>query len=208
MSTLNRNHQILLGILLICFTGCNTQPKTATTQDWVYHIDKNESYETKALNLHDIATVDYIKLETTPDCLMDETAYLRHIQLTDNYIFILNSGVVFRFDRDGKFLNKIDRRGNGPEEYIAAFSVVIDDTQKEVLFYDQATYNLLKYSYNGKFINSINMGAYISQMALLGGDTLACYSGYSETDPAYTLRSSSDGKIIKTFSGIDRKSVV
>ena len=46
------------------------------------------------------------------------------------------------------------------------------------------------------------MGSYIKHIGFLGGDTLACFSGNVGNDPTYTLRSSSDGRILKLLSGV------
>ena len=209
----NLHSPILLNILFICFMGCNTGNRTGTVvetpgntinPDWVYYIDKNKSYEKKNLILQDIATVDYIKLETTPDCLLDNINYFKHIQLTDDFIFIFSNNAIFRFERNGKFLNKIDRKGRGPEEYINARSITIDYIREEIFILDAPTFKLLKYSYDGKFINSVNLKKAI-QIGFLGGDTLACYSDYIKEEPAYSLRSSIDGRILKSFSDINQK---
>ena len=215
---MNNSNRILLSILFVCFAGCNTKPHNTTTAnvdtnesgainaDWVYYIDKNKSYEKKNLYIQDIATVDYIKLETTPDCLLGSTSSFINILLTDKYIFFaMEDNVIFRYDYNGKFYNKINREGRGPEEYGDITSIAIDDVREEVLVYDASSYKLFKYSYDGKFINSVNMGSYIKQIGFLGGDTLACFSGNTGNLPAHTLRSSSDGRILKSLSGIHNK---
>ena len=207
-------NRIIIIALFICFTGCNTKTKTPAgsagtsnytiNPDWVYYIEKNESYEKKNLILQDIATVDYIKLETTPDCFLGEVDFFNDVQLMDSCIFITSEFIVFRFDRNGKFLSKITRRGRGPNEYRSLKSVGIDHIKKEVLIYDYIGDKLLKYDYDGKFINSIDLKD-VNRIGFLGGDTLACYSENIRTEPAYSLRSSVDGRILKSFSEINQK---
>ena len=213
INILKCRNPILLSILFICFTGCNTGTRTGIVvktpgntinPDWVYYIEKNKSYEKKNLILQDVATVDYIKLETTPDGLLDGAVNCKHIELTDNYIFIVINNIISRFDRNGKFLNKIDRIGQGPGEYINIRSITVDYIREEILIYDGPTRRLLKYSYEGKFINSVDINGVV-QIGFLGGDTLAYYSSNRKTEPIYSLRSSIDGRILKSFSDINQK---
>ena len=64
-----------------------------------------------------------IPLETTDDILMGD---IKSIKIYDDTYFILDSrNVIFRFDKDGKYLSKIARQGRGHGEYLDIRSIDI-----------------------------------------------------------------------------------
>jgi hypothetical protein len=74
--------------------------------------------------------VEYIPLETTPDCLLGGN----FVDITPslNGYFIKYLDVVYRFSDDGKFLCRINTVGRGPNEYKCK-SFFVDDTNKIIV---------------------------------------------------------------------------
>ena len=68
--------------------------------------------------------IDIVPLETTEHSLLSTIV---DVFITDKEIFIwdLKNGI-FRFSRDGTFLNKIGKRGQGPGEYLYVNQMIID----------------------------------------------------------------------------------
>ena len=69
---------------------------------------------------------------------------------------------IFHFDKNGKFLNKIGSKGQGPEEYLQGLFAFGD--WKNKLLYVQNWTTLTCYGFDGTFVRSIptpqlNMGA-------------------------------------------------
>lgn len=66
-------------------------------------IDITKEYPKKKLVLQDIATAEYIPLETSDKVLLDGVATL-HCSFTEHYIttYNANEGQIFVFDRKGK----------------------------------------------------------------------------------------------------------
>lgn len=101
--------------------------------------------------------IRYVPLETTDDCLMNNEFYIMQYTGED----IITSGI-FHFDKNGKFLNKIGNKGQGPEEYLQGLFAFGD--WKNKLLYVQNWTTLTCYGFDGKFVKSIptpqlNMGA-------------------------------------------------
>ena len=96
------------------------------------------------------SSIELIPLETKSECLIDLHIY---ISVTDSFIFKNGNFILYAFDRSGKFLNQIGRRGNGPEEYRMASHIFLNYDKTSILV--DNIINILEYEFNGKFIRSI-----------------------------------------------------
>ena len=78
-------------------------------------------------------SIEYVPLETTPDCLID---YWPLFYVTNDYIVVsCVSKKAFLFDRkSGRFIHEIGRKGEGPGEYYGFWSVS-GFCEKEQLLY-------------------------------------------------------------------------
>ena len=136
--------------------------------------DENPAY---AIELKDIITsVNYIPLETNSKILIDELVDIgnQYLRVTDNYL-VLNS---LLFNKSGKYIRTIGRQGNGPGEYLAIRDVTIDDEGKRVFIYDHWKHNVLCYSFDGNFQQSIkdSMVTYQSGFSYVDKNKLLFYS--------------------------------
>ena len=124
----------------------------------VINLAKAISESPKEIMLNELASdIRYVPLETTDDCLMNNEFYI--IQYTGEDI--ITSGI-FHFDKNGKFLNKIGSKGQGPEEYLQGLFAFGD--WKNKLLYVQNWTTLTCYGFDGTFVRSVptpqlNMGA-------------------------------------------------
>lgn len=89
-----------------------------------------------------------IKLETTTESLI---AKIEKIAFYNNNIYILDfvQSCLFVFDEEGDFLYKIDKKGDGPKNYIYLTDFHIDQNNKLLYLYDGIKGEILKYSING-----------------------------------------------------------
>lgn len=110
--------------------------------------------EIQNINLSDIVfDVKAVKLETNSDCLIGYFSSLIHID--QDYIFFeTDNKTILIFDSTGKFINKIDSFGNGPNEYNNIISTAVDTNKKEVYIMDNN--KVLVFGYDCKFIRKIN----------------------------------------------------
>lgn len=101
-----------LSILLIT-TGCKRLDQTA---DDLITVDvTNNSFPKKELALQDFMDVEYIPLETNDDFVNQGfvQAIGKEFILVKNY---RDDGDIFVYDRTGKAIRKINRKGQGGEE--------------------------------------------------------------------------------------------
>lgn len=91
-----------------------------------------------------------IRLETNDKCLLSANAYL--LNVTPKYIVIGDKTSFYFFNAEnGSFLSVMDRKGNGPEEYVDIFSRFFDE-EKELIYV--ATPNKTKlYKPDGTFVS-------------------------------------------------------
>ena len=104
-----------------------------------------------------------IPLETTDDCLLGD---LEKIYESDGRLYILdmNRTTVFVFDISGKFLYKIERRGQGPEEYLEVSDFDVMDGVIYVL--SRVNKRILAYDKNGKCVKIIPLKAWYDNLAV------------------------------------------
>lgn len=101
---------IFLLFALLTTTGCKKQNQTAG--DLVTVDVTKTSFPKKELVLQDFMDVEYIPLETN-----DEFVNQGHVQAVgEKYILVKNynnDGDIFVYDRSGKAIRKINRKGQG-----------------------------------------------------------------------------------------------
>ena len=129
-------------IILVLFSSCSGKQTTQQVQEEnksqeksFYTIDLSKDFsgsDNQTLLLSDIVEdVEYVKLETTDDCLVAGNSYAC-IFATDEDIYVLNKYKdykLFRFDRKtGKFISRIGSIGQGPKEMINPCFVFAKDS--------------------------------------------------------------------------------
>lgn len=136
-----------------------------------------------------VRNIEYIVLETTPECLLDKDY---KIELTNEYIFIFDYLNLYRFSNTGKFLNKIGRMGRGPGEYLRlGADFAVDDVKKEVYLLDFFGNKILVHQYDGTYLREIKLQFSGQFMSLLSNNHLVHhnigYTYFSRNEDTYEL---------------------
>ena len=89
-----------------------------------------------------------VRLETTDSLLFNGKASCLYV--VSDYLFVadLKQNIIFRYDKQGKFIN---RKGQGPEEYITLANIYFNDN--EIYVCDLT--KMLVYDFNGKYLKTI-----------------------------------------------------
>ena len=122
------------------------------------HIDFYSAYKnrTPILLTSQIADdIEFIPLETTEDCLIGN--FIRNIVVTQKDIIVFDYDGCYHFNRQGKFLNKIGAKGNGPGEYTQPMSIVVDTLNHWVYFSDYHSGRFVKYDYSGRYLADLKV---------------------------------------------------
>lgn len=147
------NQKIIQNILIVTLSSlilaCAEQ-KSGNTSHIIY-FDTKECVE--KFDMKDITdgTFSIIPLETTDDCLISK---IDKIEIKNNRIYIMDqlAQSVYVFDMDGKYLNKIHKRGQGPGEYANlsymtvtdSSVIIIDHLAEKHLEYDLLSLNYIR----------------------------------------------------------------
>ena len=146
-----------------------------------------------------VDSISYIQLETNDSCLISEIEYL---YVVNDEIFIkdMKGGGILRFDNHGRYLSKISKFGSGPGEFNRIHNFDIDKTQKNIYIYDDLRKNLLRYTFDGKFLSEIRIKDYIRDFALLGNnDFIFLHSDYNTKEQQGIWYANNKGKFIKSI---------
>ena len=185
-------------IILFVMTGCGGG--NSSTDDFIT-VDVNKSYSSKKeLILQDFMDVEYIALETNDEFVNQGfvQAVGKEFILVKNY---RDDGDIFVYDRTGKAIRKINRKGQGGEEYISCRSVTLDEENNEMFINDHFAKKIKVYDLEGNFKRSIKQkegGNTMFYWEIFNYDkeNLICYDELNEEIP-FLLVSKQDGSITK-----------
>lgn len=189
--------KLFLTIILFVVTGCGE--RQSDSDDFIaVDITKKPSSK-KELILQDFMDVEYIPLETKVDFL--NRGFVQDIG--EKIILVTNQddGDIFIYDRTGKAIRKINRRGQGGEEYISCFNIILDENNEEVFVNDISLQKIHVYDLNGSFKRSFkhkNGGGTLFYNDIFNYDknNLICYDQFNKEIP-FVLISKQDGRVIK-----------
>jgi hypothetical protein len=160
-----------LVVLLLFIVGCGSKKST----DELIIVDVSESYPKKELILQDFMEVEYIALETSDEFITQGLVK----DAGKEYLLVQNrnyDGDIFIFERkSGKGLRKINRQGQGPEEYVRINDITLDEANDEIFV--RSMNKILVYDLYGKFKRSLNFSEDVSYTNIYNfdKDNLICY---------------------------------
>ncbi|WP_085536518.1 6-bladed beta-propeller [Massilibacteroides vaginae] len=187
-------------LLMILFIGAGCGQRQSGNDDLVLvDITKTPSSK-KELILQDFMDVEYIALETN-----DEFVNQGFVQaIGEKNILVRNykdDGDIFVYDRTGKALRKINRKGQGGEEYTGVFNMILDEDNDEMFVSDIYAKKIVVYDMYGTFKRSFKHkegtgSQFYIDMFNYDKDHLICYDEYNEEIP-FLIISKQDGKVVK-----------
>ena len=155
-----KSKNLILGTILLILMGCE-----GNKSDSLITVDVTADYPKKELILQDFIDVEYVLLETT-----DEFIVKGKIADVGKDILVLTNvrqGEILIFDRStGKGLKKINRRGQGPEEYILPFNVHLNKEEDEMFVNDGPSSKIQVYDLDGNYKRTIpyKQGALVTNL--------------------------------------------
>jgi len=171
---------ISLGVILFILAGCGENKQT--TEDLIF-VDVTKSYPKREMLLHYFLDVEYISLETNDNFITSA-----NIQAIGQKIMIFTNlrmdGDIFIFDRNGKALRKINRWGQGPEEYAFIKNVILDEDNGEMHVNDIFSSKIAVYDLVGNFKRSFRYkdGIGLDQIGNFDKDNWICHDSYYSYD--------------------------
>jgi len=125
---------------------------------------KDENYTTIVQGLPSINDIiefdeyfeisEIIPLETNDSSIID----FIHKVLIDDYLFIKGVGAVYKFNKAGKFISKIEKEIDGPNNFMNLTDVILLSDQNRIWIYDSNKRNILQFDYDFNFEINYNLG--------------------------------------------------
>ncbi|WP_313382192.1 6-bladed beta-propeller [Proteiniphilum saccharofermentans] len=146
---------IILFGMMAGIGGCK---QSDTRDDELITVDVTANYPKKEVILQDFMDVEYIPLETNDEFVTQGKV----LEIGNKYILVknqINDGDLFIFDREsGKGIRKINRRGQGAEEYIRIDAVVLDEENNEIFVNCDTSGKIFVYDLSGNFKRDLAHG--------------------------------------------------
>ena len=186
-------------ILLLVMTSCGSD--NASTDGFItVDVTKSSYSPKKELVLQDFMDVEYIPLETNDEFV--NQGYVNAIG--EKYIIVTNyreDGDIFVYDRNGKAIRKINRKGQGGEEYISCLKIILDEENEELFVNDFLARKIKVYDLEGNFKRSFKQKQegdtqFYGEIFNYDKDNLICYDECNADIP-FLLVSKKDGSITR-----------
>ncbi|MFY0592877.1 6-bladed beta-propeller [Roseivirga sp.] len=141
-------------VIVVFFFGSCSGEKTTQEESSLPLIDGFQSYsldiKAEDIGLSElIESIEIMRLEETPESLL---GYVRQIEFYQNQMIVPGrEGNIYIFSEGGDFIRKINRKGEGPEEYSGWNDVWLQNGQICVFTYDR---HIKRYDVEGNFISA------------------------------------------------------
>ena len=186
-------------ILLLVMTSCGSD-NTSTDGFITVDVTKSSYSPKKELVLQDFMDVEYIPLETNDEFV--NQGYVNAIG--GKYIIVTNyreDGDIFVYDRNGKAIRKINRKGQGGEEYISCLKIILDEENEELFINDFLARKIKVYDLEGNFKRSFKQKQegdtqFYGEIFNYDKNNLICYDECNADIP-FLLISKKDGSITR-----------
>jgi hypothetical protein len=194
-------------LFLITLSSCNSHKEEHNGDILRIKIpDIKEEQRTQLYASDFISDIEYIALETHPQCLIGDVVIT---SISENYIVVFSSNEYncFLFSRNGKFIRKIGQRGDGPEDYYSGSYKLKIDEKLGIVFLIGLRY-IYSYRITGEFIKKFDSGELLKTIDIKRisnimhwKDNLFCADVFFESgDETYRFFIFSlDGDIIKLY---------
>lgn len=153
MNIKNLRVAILFLAALGLFSCQNKTRKTVLNQDEIVYpveIDFGNNFKNyQQVNLSQIAdSVEYVKLENSPESLVKQ-AWSVHV--CDSFIFVAQYNSLLQFNRKGKFIRQIGKKGRGPQEYVNVYGLCVNRNDQRLYVNAGKSKKIQVYDFEGEY---------------------------------------------------------
>lgn len=172
---MQKNKSLNYGLLslLLFFISISCNVNRSFGQDIPHRINLDASICLDSLHLSRFCdSLEVIKLDDREEAMIGT---ITKIGMYNNLILVLDRNVaksIFVFDRQGRFLTRIGRIGNGPGDYLSITDFVVDENKNVLYVLDNRANKIKCYdinSWNLKKELTVEKGMDINYLALCNG---------------------------------------
>lgn len=164
---------VLYLILSIFVIGCSSDKQS---HEELPFIDVSKEYPEKGIVLTDIADITYVHLTSKSDDYLFKGSI---DYVTQNRIVVIDrsSHSLLFFSKDGNPRSRFNHRGQGPEEYRDAASVMYDEARDDIFVSPDFSDHIMVYSSSGEYKRKITLPQINinGQMALFDDQSILVY---------------------------------
>ena len=192
--------KIIFILAILLTVSAESRGQRQAGNNGIITVDVTKSYsQKKELILQDFMDVEYISLETNDDFVNQGLV----MDIGKKIIVVTNrqvrNGDIFIYDRTGKALRKINRKGLSSEEYTNFLDIILDEDNNEMYVNEPFKRKILVYDLYGKFKRSFPYkgdGQFYTELFNYDRDNLICCDKYNK-GYSFVLLSKKDGSIVK-----------
>ena len=164
---------IILSIFLFSFS-CKEKTKSLINE---YNINTGNIADSLQSA---IKSYTILRLDNQPDAYFP---FVTKFIITDSYLLFRNESKqsIIIYDKSGKYINSIAKRGRGPGEYIYISDFMFDEKTKEISICDND--RLKKYSFDGDYISEQKFDSRISKIIRMRNGNLVAEKGLPTNNP-------------------------
>ena len=154
------------------------------------------------MKLSEFAEAKIIPLPTSDDLLIGN---INRIRTSDKLICLSDGNALYKFSRTGEFLGKIEKKGQGPDEYAAIGDFVIAEDGNVWVLPNGKT-SLMLYSWDNKLVKKVKIeSSYSSRISLMGDKLILSNGNFMTDNNKHTLQTIdlSTGETLNRFLPID-----
>ncbi|MBO4961511.1 MAG: 6-bladed beta-propeller, partial [Flavobacteriales bacterium] len=142
-------------IALSILMGCGNIDKKSSQDVPHIHVDVNTAEKHMDMSEYlDTSFFKAIPLETTAECLVGKDIMNVWYRNGRIYVWEEQTESVFMFDENGKFIDKIADKGEGPNEYLKIKNVTLSDSL--ICIFDTYSRKVLYYDLDCNFIRRVS----------------------------------------------------
>lgn len=143
------------------------------------------SVQDKDTEIMAFKNVSFIKISTQNYLMYDK---MRFAGIFNNQLFLYDKNCIISADiSTGDVISQINRKGNGPEEYLSILSVSLDAYDQTLLVYDPDKNRITRYSFNGDFKGIVQLEESGCTCVMADNNYLVCYSPDSSIKNLYGI---------------------
>jgi hypothetical protein len=187
----------ILFLSLFTFVGCSIKDKTNEDNQSII-IDFENIETTQEKDFFELFQLDtLIELEFKEDFYLSD---LYRVVVAEDVFYALdpNFGNLIRFTSDGKILNRISEKGDGPEEMPEVVDFAYDRENDELILASYSALKISRFKPTGEFVSSIRAKEQMDQLAFSSSNLALSMTYYNSLYRNLALISAK-GDTLKTF---------
>lgn len=190
-------NSFLIVLLLLSCTGKkevkeekqveNQETELVSKIEYPVLIDKSNP-QLKDIEIHDIAKVTYLKVETKDDCLFPRKWSFSGLYISGDDLLISFGNNILHFNMNGIYQNHIGNKGGAPFEFAHGGIFSVNESTQEVFLLDFAKQRTLVYGYDGKYKRSFKNESYFDRFCVLNDSLAVCSNNdINQEDRIFTI---------------------